>query len=61
MYLDGLNAWEDVPFQIREGAEQGGAAAGAPGGMVTRQVDAVVDLDAMRAELEASQAGGQRG
>lgn len=54
MYLEGLNAWEDVPFWIEQ------APADAP---VTRKVAAgvaVIDLDAMRAELEANPAARRR-
>ena len=65
MYLDGLSAEEDIPFRIeRDGdseREQERQAAG--GGPVTRRVDAgvaVIDLEAMRAELEANPAARRR-
>lgn len=61
MYLDGLSSEEEVPFQLQQGPGQGRGerADGVPDGPVTRQVDAavaVIDLDAMRAELEANPA-----
>jgi hypothetical protein len=56
MYLDGLSNEEDIPFRV----EQAPAAGAGP---VTRQVAAgvaVIDLDAMRAELEANPAARRR-
>lgn len=57
-YLDGLSAEEDIPFRMERGH---GPAAGTGAGV--RQVDAavaVIDLDAMRAELEANPAARRR-
>lgn len=64
MYLDGLSAEEDIPFQVQQGdgREQERQAAGGDGPM-TRRVDAgvaVIDLEAMRRELEANPAARQR-
>lgn len=56
MYLDGLSDEEEIPFRIEQGPQRRGGESAAPEGMVTRQVDAVIDLDAMRAELEANPA-----
>jgi hypothetical protein len=56
MYLDGLSAEEEIPFRI----EQAPAAGDMP---ATRKVAAgvaVIDLDAMRAELEANPAARRR-
>jgi hypothetical protein len=54
-YLDGLSAEEGIPFRIEQGP--------APGVPVTRKVAAgvpVIDLDAMRQELEANPAARRR-
>lgn len=58
-YLEGLSNEEDIPFRIEQ------APLGATGteGPATRTVDAVVaviDLDAMRMELEANPAARRR-
>jgi hypothetical protein len=56
MYLEGLSEEPDIPFQV----QQAPAAEAVP---VTRRVaagTAVIDLDAMRAELEANPAARRR-
>lgn len=57
-YLDGLSEEEDIPFRMERGAGPG------PGGRPrTREVPAavaVIDLDAMRQELEANPAARRR-
>lgn len=65
MYLEGLSEEEDIPFRIQQGPGQGGRedAAGAPEGPAVRKVAAgvaVIDLDAMRQELEANPAARRR-
>lgn len=56
-YLEGLDQDESVPFRMEEG-QQGPGFLGMPGGPKIREnVDAgveVIDLSAMRAELEAA-------
>lgn len=63
-YLDGLSAEEDIPFRVEADPVQvpeRQAAAG--GGPVIRKVDAgpaVIDLAAMKRELEANPAARRR-
>jgi hypothetical protein len=64
-YLDGLSAEEDIPFRIEpdpfQVPERQAAAGG--DGPVTRRVDAgpaVIDLAAMKRELEANPAARRR-
>ena len=55
-YLEGLSAEEDIPFRMDRGHGPGEGPA-------VRQVDAavaVIDLDAMRQELEANPAARRR-
>lgn len=55
-YLEGLSEEEDIPFRVQQ-------APAAGEGPVTRQVAAgvaVIDLDAMRQELEANPAARRR-
>jgi hypothetical protein len=61
VYLDGLDQEEEIPFSLGAGDggfEDGSTAPGQQGPTIRTGVDAgtnVIDLAAMRAELEASQ------
>ena len=54
-YLDGLSAEEDIPFRIEQAP-----AAGVPAVRKVAAGTAVIDLEAMRQELEANPAARRR-
>lgn len=61
-YLDGLSAEEDIPFRLERGGSGREQEAGGDGPTVRKVAAgvAVIDLEAMRRELEANPAARQR-
>ena len=63
-YLDGLSEDESVPFSWKEEVQDGEVTPGVSGPQIRENVDAgtkVIDLNVMRAELEADRARRQHG